>query len=46
MAAINAQQQFWLADAGLSSSLIGSPASMGATPVSTSTSSAAEGAGH
>lgn len=46
MAAINAQQQFWLADAGLSSSVIGRPASMGATPVSTSTSSAAEGAGH
>lgn len=46
MAAINAQQQFWLADAGLSSSVIGQPISMGATPVSTSTSSAAEGAGH
>lgn len=46
MSAINAQQQFWLADAGLSSSVIGQPISMGATPVSTSTSSAADGAGH
>lgn len=44
MAAINAQQQFWLADAGLSSTVIGKPMAMGAT-VSTSTSSAAEG-GH
>jgi outer membrane protein TolC len=42
IAAINAQQQFWLADAGLSSSLIGKPVSMGATPVSTSASSSAE----
>lgn len=46
MAAINAQQQFWLADAGLSSSVIGRPVSMGATPVSTSTTSGMEGAGH
>ena len=43
MAAINAQQQFWLADAGLSSSVIGKPAAFGATPVSTSTSSAEGG---
>ena len=42
IAAINAQQQFWLADAGLSSSLIGKPVSMGATPMSTSTGSSAE----
>lgn len=33
MQAINAQQQFWLADAALSSSLIGKPMAMGATPV-------------
>ena len=46
MAAINAQQQFWLADAGLSSSVIGKPVAMGATPVSTSTTSGMEGAGH
>jgi outer membrane protein TolC len=39
MAAINAQQQFWLADAGLSAALIGKPIAMGATPVSTSTGS-------
>lgn len=45
VSAINAQQQFWLADAGLASTLIGRPTAMGATPVSTSTSSAAEG-GH
>lgn len=46
MQAINAQQQFWLADAGLSSSIIGKPMAMGATPVSTSTSTGTEGAGH
>lgn len=45
IAAINAQQQFWLANAGLSSALIGRPAAMGSTPVSTSTSSSTEG-GH
>ena len=37
VSAINAQQQFWLADAGLSSALIGRPTTMGSTPVSTST---------
>ena len=38
IAAINAQQQFWLADAALSSSLIGKPiTAMAPTPVSTST---------
>ena len=36
MQAINAQQQFWLADAGLSASVIGKPMAMGATPMSTS----------
>lgn len=46
MAAINAQQQFWLADAGLSSSVIGQPISVGSTPVSTSTTSGMEGPGH
>jgi len=46
MQAINAQQQFWLADAGLSSALIGKPTAMGATPVSTSTGSGAQGQGH
>lgn len=46
MAAINAQQQFWLADAALSSSLIGKPVAMGPTPVSTSTTSDTEGQGH
>ena len=45
VSAINAQQQFWLAHAGLSSSLIGKPSAMGATAGSTSTSSASEG-GH
>ncbi len=43
--AINAQQQFWLADAALSSSLIGKPAAVGAAPVSTRSSGAGEG-GH
>lgn len=46
MQAINVQQQFWLADAGLSSALIGKPMAMGATPVSTSTGSGAQGQGH
>jgi outer membrane protein TolC len=44
MAAINAQQQFWLADAGLAATLIGKPIAMGATPVSTSTGSGGEAA--
>lgn len=46
MSAINAQQQFWMADAGLSSSLIGKPIAMGATPVSTSAAGGNEAAGH
>ncbi len=37
MSAINAEQQFWLADAGLSAAVIGKPMAMGATPVSSST---------
>jgi outer membrane protein TolC len=44
MAAINAQQQFWLADAGLAATLIGKPIAMGSTPVSTSTGSGGEAA--
>ncbi|MDB5858894.1 MAG: putative copper resistance-related lipoprotein [Ramlibacter sp.] len=39
MAAINAEQQFWLADAALASTLVGKPIAAGATPVSASTSS-------
>ena len=46
MAAMNAQQQFWLADAALASSLIGRPTAMGATPVSTSTGRGAGEQGH
>jgi outer membrane protein TolC len=46
IASINAQQQFWLADGALSSSLIGKPITPGATPVSTGTASASEGQGH
>lgn len=45
VSAINAQQQFWLADAGLASTLIGRPIAMGATPVSTGATSNA-GGGH
>jgi outer membrane protein TolC len=41
VAAIHAQQQFWLADAGLSSSLVGKPVSVGVTPLSTGPGSAA-----
>lgn len=46
MQAINAQQQFWLADAGLSSAVIGKPIAMGAAPVSASTGGGSEGQGH
>jgi outer membrane protein TolC len=35
MAAINAQQQFWLADAGLAATLIGKPIAIATPPVST-----------
>ena len=45
MAAINAQQQFWLADASLSSTVIGKPIALGSTPISTSTSTES-GGGH
>ena len=45
MQAINAQQQFWLADAALSASVIGKPTAIGATSVSTGPASAAA-AGH
>ena len=41
MQAINAQQQFWLADASLSAAVIGKPMTMGATPMSTSTGASA-----
>ncbi len=44
--AINAQQQFWLADAGLASSIIGKPIAMGASPVSAGAKGGAEGPGH
>lgn len=44
VAAINAQQQFWLADAGLSSALIGRPVAMGSTPLPARTGGNAEGA--
>lgn len=44
MAAINAQQQFWLANSGLSSSVIGKPVAIGATPAAAS--STAADAGH
>lgn len=46
MQAINAQQQFWLADAGLSSAVIGKPIAMGATPVSAGTGGGSEAQGH
>jgi outer membrane protein TolC len=46
MGAIDALQRFWLADAALSGALIGKPMTLGATPVSTSTTSSGEGAGH
>ena len=43
MAAINAQQQFWLADAGLSAALIGKPMAMIPSSNFTSTSMTNEG---
>ena len=45
MAAIAAQQQFWLAHAALDAALIGKPVSIAAMPASTST-SRSEGGGH
>ncbi|MBL0422561.1 TolC family protein [Ramlibacter sp. AW1] len=46
MQAINAQQQFWLADAGLASSLIGKPLAVGATAVSAGAPAGGAEAGH
>jgi outer membrane protein TolC len=46
MQAINAQQQFWLADAGLSSSLIGKPIGMGATAAPSGSAGGGAEAGH
>ena len=46
MAAIHAQQQFWLADAALSSSLIGKPMSMGTAPVAPATGNGTQAPGH
>ena len=46
MQAIHAQQQFWLADAGLSAAVIGKPTAMGTTPVSASTGTASERQAH
>lgn len=45
-AAIEAMQQFWLADAGLSSTVIGKPVAFGAAPASTSTAGNGDGPGH
>jgi len=45
-AAIDAMQQFWLADAGLSSTVIGKPVALAAAPASTSTASGGDGPGH
>lgn len=46
MAAINAEQQFWLADAALASAVIGKPIATSATPASTTSSRGGDGAGH
>lgn len=46
MQAIHAQQQFWLADAGLSAAIIGKPLAMGTTPVSPSIGATADGQAH
>ena len=43
MASINAQQQFWLADAAMSAALIGKPVAFGPTSTGTSASSTSEG---
>jgi len=43
MAAINAEQQFWLADAALQASLIGRPTSTALTVMTTAPSSAVGG---
>ncbi len=46
MAAIGAQQQFWLADAALTASVVGRPMAAGLAPVSTGASSAIQGPAH
>ena len=46
MAAINAQQQFWLADAGLSTAVLGKPMVGGVPSLASSGSRGAAGAGH
>jgi outer membrane protein TolC len=46
IAAINAQQQFWLADAGLSTALLGKPMSGGMPTLASSASPNASGGGH
>ena len=45
-AAIDAMQQFWLADAGLSSTVIGRPVALASAPASTSTAGSGDGPGH
>ena len=44
--AINAQQQFWLADAALAASVIGKPTAMGASTASAGAEAASAGAAH
>jgi len=46
MAAINAQQQFWLADAGLSTALLGKPMAGGVPSLAGNAAPNAAGAGH
>ncbi|MRD49346.1 transporter [Caenimonas koreensis DSM 17982] len=43
MASINAQQQFWLADAAMSAALIGKPVAFGPASINNSTSGSSEG---
>ncbi len=46
MAAINAQQQFWLADAGLSAALLGKPLAGGVPSLARNAAPSASGGGH
>ncbi|MDO8458938.1 MAG: TolC family protein [Burkholderiaceae bacterium] len=46
MAAINAQQQFWLADAGLSAALLGKPLAGGMPTLARNAAPSASGGGH
>ncbi len=46
MAAINAQQQFWLADAGLSAALLGKPLAGGVPSLAGNAAPSASGGGH